>query len=227
MAGGSYGSLPIMLCTFTRLLLKLNGRDPGGLVFLVQLDAQAPTSGPEVFWVEKPLQVTADDFKRLYRHNFTCGSSWKLTLRGFFFLKYWRLWSFRVVAVLHQHQSDCCSLLRNIHACASTKKQDRNLALKTPQLIAIFRESERFKINKHFNLTRFLHEKPFIRHFGPTIENIWIFDALDYVNVHFSLPAIFRSNFEALEIGETVAGVSNTKVDWTWFIAVDLGLLCQ
>ena len=75
MAGGSYGSLPIMLCTFTRLLLKLNGRDPGGLVFLVQLDAQAPTSGPEVFWVEKPLQVTADDFKRLYRHNFTCGSS--------------------------------------------------------------------------------------------------------------------------------------------------------
>ena len=81
------GSLPIMLCTFTGLFLKLYGWDPS-LVFLVQLDAQTFASGTEAVGVEKALKITAENFKGLYRHDFMSVrySTWKLTLRGFLVL---------------------------------------------------------------------------------------------------------------------------------------------
>ena len=102
------------------------------------------------------------------------------------------------------------------------KKQDRKLALKTCQLIHTFTKFPG-KWKRHLSFIiltwRYFSAKlQFLICLCISNKHIWIFNALDYVNVHFSLPAIFRSNFEALEICEIVAGVSNngSRYTWTW-----------
>ena len=93
------------------------------LSFLSNLMHKLRPAGPKCSGYRNPCRLPQMILKGFTAIISNRRSSWKLTLRGFFLLKYWRLRS--RVDVLHKHQSNCCcSLLRNIHACAATKNKE-------------------------------------------------------------------------------------------------------